>query len=85
MRETVKKEEELIKQKHSSLCIDRYLTQPDEIYTDRHLAFHPIFHTGRPDQANGVFIRMTNSGRDKIIIIREIFPSFITLLIAVNF
>ena len=62
MRETTLKEEEFVKQKHNSLCIYRYLSQPDDIYADRHLAFHPMFHTERPDQSNGVFLRMTNSG-----------------------
>ena len=62
MREITKKNEELISQRHRTICINRYITQPEDVYTDRYLSFVPILNAGRAEHSDGVFVRMTNSG-----------------------
>ena len=62
MRENSKKEKEIVAQKHKTICINRYLTQPEDIFSDRFLAFHPILTPDEPQKSDGVFVRMTNSG-----------------------
>ena len=57
-----RKSEEIVKQRHKAVCINRYLTNPDEIVTDRHVAFHPMVTKSRYDQSLGLFVRMTSSG-----------------------
>ena len=66
MREFTKKEYEIVAQRHKTICINRYLTQPDDIFTDRYLAFHPIHTPEDPENCDGVFVRMTNAGMFKI-------------------
>ena len=62
MREINRKNEELISQRHRTICINRYLTQPEDVFTDRYLSFIPMQTFGRAEHSDGIFVRMTNSG-----------------------
>ena len=61
-REISRKDREIIAQRHKTICINRYLTQPDDVYTDRYLAFHPIHTPDAVEKSDGVMVRMTNAG-----------------------